>query len=112
MDRRVLRVQPLLAQLEDLRLAVAELHEPLVVADLAVAELGGELAQRVLRIALDADVDAAVAPELVGIDIDRDHLRGRVDAASVAQAEVDHRAGKENDVRLPEGRAPGAAHEL
>src|SRR5437867_9617159 len=102
MDRRVLRVQPLLAQLEDLRLAVAQLREPPVVADVAVAELGGELAQRVLRVALDADVDAAVPTELVRIDIDRDHLRRRIDAASVAQTEVDHRAGKENNVRLAE----------
>ena len=69
----------------------------------AVADLGGDALQDGARVALDTDVDAAVAADLVGVDVDRDHLRLRADGLPVAEAEVHHRAGEEDDVGLAEG---------
>ena len=67
-------MQPLLPQFYDLCFAVAEFADPLVVLDRLATEFRGELQKRVLRVAFDADIDATVAAEFIGVDVDRDHL--------------------------------------
>src|SRR5207237_6070806 len=52
------------------------------------------------RVADDADVSAAVLPELAPVELDVDELRGLVDvrAAPVTDAEVERRAEDEHDI--------------
>ena len=111
MDRLGVGVKPLLAQLRNLRLPVAQPLEPLAVLTFAVAERAAQLLQDRTRVAFDTDIDVAVAPELQGIDVDGDHLRLLVDSAAETEAEVHRHAGEEGDIAVLERLTAAAVEE-
>jgi hypothetical protein len=72
------------------------------------ADLAEELLEHDAAVAVDADVDAAVAAELGAVEIDLHDLRGGVDRAAVFKAEVEGGAQDEAHVGLGERGLAGA----
>ena len=105
MDGYRVGVDPALAKLGYLRLAVAQPLEPLVVLRFAVAQLAAQLLEQRARVALKADVELPVAAELRRVDVDGDDLCLFVDTAPEGEAEVHGHADEDGDVgglkRLP-----------
>ncbi len=111
MDGDGIGVEELPAGGQGLLLLLAQCLEPATVVGPSVAQFGQQLLQDGAGIALDADVDVAIAAELCGVDVHLDDLGLGVEALAVGEAEVQGGADDEDDVGAAQGTATGAGEE-